>query len=215
MKYVVAVLMLLILIVGCAPVATTPPPTATPPVATPPVAPSTPPVTASVAPEPVTPPPAKVLSFASATYTNDTLGFTWQYPVKWEELGLRSAFTEGEFVISVISYVDRFADYGGVAVVPETADFGQVVKAGFRSFHPWCWLNATVFASPHKAIYLADGKTPANEAIVTGTWEGSDNYCYAVGFSKNGKMIIAWCTTFGNDKQKDLTKEIAQTLSVK
>ena len=210
MKYVVAVLMLLILVVGCAPATTTLPSSTTPPSIAAPVAPPTPPVTTPSAPEPTTPPPAvKVLSFDSATYINDAIGFTWQYPKNWEKQE-----PYGDTVIILLSTpVSQQSTRVGVFVIAETADLSKAVQdyikaAGFP-------IASTVVA-PATAITLADGKTHASESIGSLKWirTNEDTYFYAVGFNKGGKTIVAWGLTVVENK-KALIKEIAQTLAVK
>ena len=222
MKYVMAILMLLILVVGCAPsgnTATSQPQT---PVTFDNKSTQVPPIAAQpsdnkstqLAPETTTPPAqapvAKALSFEAETYTNDAFGFTWQYPRKWVKAPL-----SGDVVITVISSNDMSPDGAGVMVVPEAADFSKAVKAGYEALPKVSVWHVKVDASPSKDITLADGKTSASESIVTANIQGYDVYGYAVGFNKGGKTIIAWGTTLGGDNNKALVKEIAQTLAVK
>ena len=210
MKYLLAIFMLIILVAGCAPVTTTPPPSATPPATTPPVAPSTPPVTTPSAPAPVTPPPpVKVMSFASATYTDDVLGFTWQYPKNWEK-----AESYGNAVIKMAAPpVTPRSDSAGVFAVAETADLNQAIKDYIKaSGSP----ITSVDIAPAKAITLADGKTPASESIANlKNIMGIDVYYYAIGFNKGGKTIVAWGYTLMGENNKALLREIVQTLAVK
>ena len=222
MKHVIAILMLLILVVGCAPSGNTGPSQPQMPVAVdnktqvPPIAvqpgdnkstPSTPSTTTPASQLPV----AKVLSFEAETYTNEALGFTWQYPKKWIQGPI-----SGDIVIIVFSSDTTFPDTAGVMVVPEAADFSKAVKAGLEAMPRLSASHAKVDASPSKDITLADGKTSASESIATTKlMSGYDYYGYAVGFNNGGKTIIAWGSTFGGGNNKALIKEIAQTLAIK
>ncbi|MCX5996968.1 MAG: hypothetical protein NTV42_04975 [Chloroflexi bacterium] len=211
MKYVMAVLMLLVFVMGCAPVTTAPPTSAIPPTTTPPVVPSTPTTTVPLAPAAVTPPPvAKVLSFEAETYTNEALGFTWQYPKKWK----KAVDLPGDTVIKRVENENIMSpDNVGVAIVPEAADFSKAVKATIEAFPKFAAFHTKIDASPSNAITLADGKTFASESIATANINATDIYIYTVGFNKGGKTIIAWGITIGGGNSKAMIKEIAQTLS--
>jgi len=103
-----------------------------------------------------------------------------------------------------------------VMIIPETADFSSAARDGFKTAFGSGAMITKVDATPAKATTLADGKTPAMESIVsTKIRDIVDVYCYAIGFNKGGKTIIAFGATLLGDTSKALVKEIAQTLAVK
>ena len=205
------VLLVSLILPACAPAkpAATPPaaPAATTPVA--PVA-TTPAALAATIPAapPSSTPASKALSFAPETYTNDELGFTWQYPKTWIKGDL-----SGNYVFIRLSDSSATADTAGITVVPETSDFAKTLTTEFEADPALYGSKVTV--GPVKTTKLADGKTTASEAIVTATVMGFDLYAYTVGINKGGKTIIAFGATLGGGAKQALMEEMSKTLAVK
>jgi len=178
------------------------------PAATPPAAPAATPPAVPVATPPAVPAP-KALSFEPATYTNDAIGFTWQYPKTWVKTD-----NYNNLVVKMLASTAQGADNAGVIVIPESADYSKAVKEQIDS-DPGL-LNTKVDISPAKTITLADGKTAASEATATAKIMGLyPLYVYSIGINKGGKTIIVFGASLGNDTKQALVKEIAQTLAVK
>jgi hypothetical protein len=164
-------------------------------------APTTPPVAA---------PAATPLSFEAATYTNDANGVTMQYPKSWVKVDLAP-----DVIFRVAASTAQGADLVGVTVIPEAADFGKAMKDAFDNDPVLKSLGVKMNVDSSKATTLADGKTPANEAIVSAKIMGMDLYGYCFGINKGGKTIAVTGATLAGDKNKALMKEIAQTLAAK
>lgn len=205
------VLLLSLILPACAPAkpAATPPaaPAATTPVEPVATTPAAPAATIPAAP-PSSTPASKALSFAPETYTNDELGFTWQYPKTWIKGDL-----SGNYVFIRLSDSSATADTAGITVVPETSDFAKTLTTEFEADPALYGSKVTV--GPVKTTKLADGKTTASEAIVTATVMGFDLYAYTVGINKGGKTIIAFGATLGGGAKQALMEEMSKTLAVK
>lgn len=205
------VLLVSLILPACAPAkpAATPPaaPAATTPVAPVATTPAAPAATIPAAP-PSSTPASKALSFAPETYTNDELGFTWQYPKTWIKGDL-----SGNYVFIRLSDSSATADTAGITVVPETSDFAKTLTTEFEADPALYGSKVTV--GPVKTTKLADGKTTASEAIVTATVMGFDLYAYTVGINKGGKTIIAFGATLGGGAKQALMEEMSKTLAVK
>jgi len=119
-------------------------------------------------------------------------------------------------VIKVQPVLGQGSDTVLVIIIPETADFSSAAKDGFKTFFGSGALIGKVDATPAKSVTLADGKTPATETtLTTKIRDIVDVNCYAIGFNKGGKTVIAFAATVKGDQSKALVKEIAQTLAVK
>ena len=184
------------------------------PAATPPAAPAATTPFAPAATIPVTPASStaasKALSFTPETYTNDELGFTWQYPKTWIKGNL-----SGNYVFIRLSDSSESADTAGIMVVPETSDFAKTLTTEFEADPGLKPYGTKVAVGPVKTTKLADGKTTAFEAIVTATVMGFDLYSYNVGTNKGGKTIIAFGATLGGAAKQALMEEMSKTLAVK
>ena len=208
------VLLVSLILPACAPAkpAATPPaaPAATAPATTAATIPAaTPAATVPAAPAASTP-ASKALSFAPETYTNDELGFTWQYPKTWIKGEL-----SGNYVFIRLSDSSENADTAGIMVVPETSDFAKTLTTEFEADPGLKMFGTKVAVGPIKTTKLADGKTTASEAIVTATIMGVDLYAYTVGTNKGGKTIIAFGATLGGGAKQALMEEMSKTLAVK
>jgi pyruvate/2-oxoglutarate dehydrogenase complex dihydrolipoamide acyltransferase (E2) component len=182
-----------------APAATTP----AAPVATPPAPPATPPAASATAP--------KALSFAAVTYTNDDLGFTWQYPKTWIDGDLT-----GHYVVHKLSGTAADADTAGIMVIDTPTDYAAALKAEFEADPGLKQYGTKVDIASVKTITLADGKTTAMEATGTAKIMGLyDLSAYTLGINKGGKTIIAFGATLGGGNKQALMKEMSQTLAVK
>ena len=207
---IMIVLLLSLILPACAPAkpaATTPAaPAATPPAApaaTPPAAPATPPAASAPAP--------KALSFEPMTYTNDALGFTWQYPKSWIDGPIT-----GHYVVHKLSNATSSADTAGVMVIDTPADYAATLKAEFEADPGLSAYGTKVTIAAVKTITLADGKTTATEATGTAKIMGLyDLSAYTLGINKGGKTIIAFGATLGGGNAQALMKEMSQTLAVK
>jgi hypothetical protein len=207
---IMIVLLVSLILPACAPAkpAATPPaaPAATTPAA-PATTPAAPAATIPAAPASGTT-ASKALSFTPETYTNDELGFTWQYPKTWIKGEL-----SGNYVFIRLSDSSENADTAGIIVVPETSDFAKTLTTEFEA-DPGLY-GSKVTVGPVKTTKLADGKTTASEAIVTATVMGFDLYAYTVGINKGGKTIIAFGATLGGGAKQALMEEMSKTLAVK
>lgn len=199
------VLLVSLILPACAPAK----PAATPPAAPAATTPVAPAATIPAAP-PSSTPASKALSFAPETYTNDELGFTWQYPKTWIKGDL-----SGNYVFIRLSDSSATADTAGITVVPETSDFAKTLTTEFEADPGLKPYGTKVTVGPVKTTKLADGKTTASEAIVTATVMGFDLYAYTVGINKGGKTIIAFGATLGGGAKQALMEEMSKTLAVK
>jgi len=187
----ILVLVLAVVAMACAPA--TPPKPVTPPVVTPPVTP------------PVAPPVVvKPTSFESAVYTNDTYGFSVKYPKAWE-IGKASLPTS-------VFYAHGGDDMVYIDVRPAT-NFKDASVALLADLIKAKGLIVTPNVDLDKAATLADGKTAANEVLLSASvlFQTKNGYCF--GLIKDGKAIIVM--TGLDPKKLDLFKEIAQTLTLK
>jgi hypothetical protein len=203
----VTVLMVMLLVLGLALVAckSKPAETVTPPAeqqVTPPAETVTPPA------ETVTPPAAHQLTYPAATYTNDTYGFSIQYPKDWVE---RPEIAKGSLIIAfgVPGFVPGVSMSVRDASEPMTADW--VVAANTDEGNT----NVKV-TSPLTETTLFDG-TPAVQYISKFTSGPYDIVSFATSTDKNGKRIRAtvWTIDAFSPYDETLFSEIARTLSVK
>jgi hypothetical protein len=220
MKYSIVILILLILVAGCAPVTTTPAPSTTQPAITSPVEPSTPPVTYPSAPP--TPSPAPTISttpvienptsFESITYDNDQYGFAVKYPKSWANDTLI-----GDMVMRVAAQAgDLQSDAVAVAVVNKPSDYGKAIKEAVDATLAASNVNVKTKLESIVPTTLSDGKTAAKEAVLSADVFGMYTlYVYALATDKGEKTIAVTGLTIKGDSNKALIKEIAQTLSVK
>ena len=166
-KVVFLSIMIILLVSLVLPACSPAKPAATPavpaaPAATPPPAPAVTPPPAPAATPPAAP-AAKALSFEAATYTNDDLGFTFQYPKKWANKDIYQ-----DFIFLVVASDQAGADTCGIIVIPEAADFATAVKGEFDNEPNLKAGGTKVAVNQVKTVTLADGKTSGTSAIVTG-----------------------------------------------
>jgi hypothetical protein len=208
----VLVMLLALIFTSCAPAAAPAKPAASTP-----AAPSTPakPVEkpAPTAPAPTTPAaPATAAiktSFESATYTDDTYGFSFQYPKAW----VKDAIVSTE-IANFGKTTNVLADHVTAFANPEAKDLPADFKASWENVPGMKQYNAIINIESSNAIKLADGKTDGMEMVGTSTIAGTYNmWSYAISFNKGGKTIIVTTYTFG--AQSDLLKEIVKTTVVK
>jgi hypothetical protein len=68
----------------------------------------------------------------------------------------------------------------------------------------------------HQSTTLTDGKTPAEEAVLSAKMVIYDMYLYCLGTNCGGKTIAVVAYTLKSDpNNKELVKEIARTLAIK
>lgn len=200
---IIAVLALVLLLPACAapkPPVTTPPPTPTtpPPAATPPSA--TPPAAAPVAIK---------TSFEAKTYTNSYAGFSFMYPEGWTQVKT----SEGQVFRAIAALNMANCNSTSANVIPEAADLGTAIKNAYNNDIGLQFVPVKVDSI--KATTLADGKTAANEVIISGTTpQGSILYGYILSTNRGGKTIFITANTFAGDNDKALMREIARTLTI-
>jgi hypothetical protein len=208
-------LSLAILATACAPAAapakpaaTTPPASTTP---TTPLTPPTPPPTPPVTPTAPATPAAIKTSFESATYTNDANGFSFQYPKSW----IKGDIVNNQ-VFAVLASSSQGADTASAEVWAEASDFSKSLKAAYDANPQLKNLGVTTKIESTKAITLADGKTPAYEALLSAKIMGMyDLYAYGVGTNKGGKTLVVTGYTLGGDAKQTVIREIVKTLTLK
>ena len=220
MKYVISILMLLTLAIGCAPATTTPPPSANPPTTTQPVAPSIPTTTTPSVPSiPAAMPPnntplviEKLTSFEATSYSNDQYGFAVKYPKSWANDTLI-----GDMVMRVAAQAgDLQSDAVAAAVVNKPSDYGKAIKEAVDATLAASNVNVKTKLESILPTTLSDGKTAAMEAVLSADVFGMYTlYVYALATDKGEKTIAVTGLTIKGDSNKALIKEIARTLSVK
>ncbi|MGB8707514.1 MAG: hypothetical protein WCD72_06150 [Dehalococcoidia bacterium] len=212
----VTILMVMLLVLGLAlaackapakPVTPPTPPAATPPAATPPV---TPPAATPPATPPAAAPAAGPTSYPAATYTNDTYGFSIQYPKDW--VARPEIMTTPEYlaVFGVSGFVPGIAILAYDADAPESAD----------------WIVATFKKSGNVDPKV---KSDIKEETLAG---GTKAYTYQAAYiSATGYDIISYCLDADKDGKRiriniftidafapydaKLASEIAHTLTFK
>jgi len=202
----VLVLVLAVVAMACAPAtpATPPAPPAAPETpAAPPAAPETP-AAPPAAETPAAPPaPEIVTSFEAATYTNADPAFTVKYPKTWKVEASKVSgavlFAKGEGNDIVMVGV-RPATSIKDAAIALLADYILSLGAGI-----------TPGVDSEKTVTLADGKTQANEILMSALFGARKGYAYGV--IKDGKAIMVLAGT--DPKHLDLYSEIGKTLVVK
>jgi hypothetical protein len=207
----VLTLILAAVAISCAPAAVlqkpaaTTPPTATP---APAVTPVTPPATPPAAPAA----PAVIkTSFEAATYTNDANGYSFLYPKTWIPGNVVN-----DQVVNLVAAAASGADSVSSSLLPESADFGQAMKAAYDADPGLKQYSVKVNIKSSKAITLANGKTQASEAIVTATIMGIyDLWGYGIGVNKGGKTIMVTGWTLGGEAKQNQIMEIVKTFTVK
>jgi hypothetical protein len=208
----VIILSLAVLASACAPAAAPKPTTPVTPAPTAPVTPPTPPP-AVPGTTPATPaaPAAIKTSFESATYTNDANGYSFQYPKSWVKADLN-----GDQVFSVVASTAQGADSLSSQVWTEAADYSKAFKAAYDNSPALKNLGVVTKIESTKAITLADGKTPAYEAVLSAKIMGMyDLYAYGIGTNKGGKTIDVDGYTLGGDAKQKILQESVKTLVVK
>ena len=214
--FIVAILVIVLAVITssctCAPAT----PAAPAPAATP-AAPAAPAPAATPA-APAATPTAPVASVThswgdSATYTNDAVGFTIQYPAKWITLTPNA----GD-VLTVAAGSAGTDDTIHVTVIPAASvtDFGSAVKGILDSSAAFVQYKVTSKLDSSGPITLASGSvTNANEAALSAKIIVYQFYFYAVGATKDGKMVGVLGQTIGGGNAKKQIQEICQSLSFK
>ena len=159
--------------------------------------------------------PEKPTSYEATTYTNDEVGFSIKYPKNWY-IGSAVVFNNSVDAAQIL-YAEAdnrpIFDMLWVNVVPKVSDFGVATEDLLEKGYA---INATIVSS--KSTTLADGKTPANEIILTGVMgkiTKTERYLYCLGTNYKGKTILVIASTSNVYGNKALVEEIAQTLTLK
>jgi len=130
------------------------------------------------------------------------------YPNNWVKKDKSNA------VFCVASDESMMADTAVIGVTTESNDIPAAIKAMIDSDEALYGAKSKIVSQ--KDITLADGKTKATEVILSANVMIYDVYFYAVGLNTGGKLVsVVAYTLSGDEANKNLAKEIAQTLSVK
>ncbi len=151
-----------------------------------------------------------------ATYTNDEYGFSFMYPANWAP-----AEKSGAMVFAVAANSFQGADSVNASVAPAGSsntpetDFGKAIKVAFDESPGMKNVGATVDIQSTKITMLADGKTPAVEAIVTARIMIVNLWGYSLGVNKGDKAIVITGFTLGDQASKDQIMAICKSLILK
>jgi hypothetical protein len=205
----ILVIALAVIASSCAPAA----PAATPaaPAATPAAPAATPVAPAPAAPAATPAAPATHTWGDSATYTNDTVGFTIQYPSKWIIIP-----PTGGDVFTAAAGSGGTDDTIHVTVIPAVTDFGQAAKGILDSSAAFVQYKVKSNLDSSGPITLASGSvTNANQAALSAKIIVYQFYFYAVGATKGANTVGVLGQTIGGGNAKKQIQEICQSLSFK
>jgi hypothetical protein len=208
----VIMLSLAILATACAPAAAPKPAAPATPAApvTPPTPPPTPPATPTAPATPAAPAAIKT-SFEAATYTNDANGYSFQYPKTWVK-----GDVSGDQIFVVLASTAQGADSISTKVWDQAADYGKALKDSYDNNPQLKGIGVVTKIESSKATTLADGKTVAYEAVLSAKIMGMyDLYAYGIGTNKGGKTIDVDGFTLGGDAKQAGVREIVKTLVLK
>jgi type IV secretory pathway VirB10-like protein len=150
-------------------------------------------------------------SFEAITYTSDKYGFSLKYPKNW----VKKEAT-GDVVLSIASSQDQTADSVNVSVISEVNDIAAAAKNAIDNSDAFKQFNVKSKIESQKNVMLADGKTTAQEVILSAKIVIYDVYLYCVGVNAGGKTILVIGNTVeSSSKNKELLQEIAKTLTIK
>jgi hypothetical protein len=213
--FLVAILVIAVAVIAssCAPAA----PAATPaaPAATP-AAPAATPAAPAATPAAPAAAPAGTHSWGdSATYTNDAVGFTIQYPAKWKQEAPDPADTVTVFQ-GAQDPSNNVGDRIYVAVIPAASDLSTVAKGLLDSSPAFIKYKVTSKVDSAKAFTLTSGSvTAAEEQICSAKIVIYNFYFYAISATKGDKTVNVMGGTIGGGTAKKQLMEICQTLSFK
>ncbi|MDD5312982.1 MAG: hypothetical protein PHO26_08115 [Dehalococcoidia bacterium] len=152
------------------------------------------------------------MSFKAETYTNDAEGVSFQYPKGWLVI---SPVDNPKNQVFQLKSEDSTTANGMSFDVLADGDFAAVCKKAIEESPTYIKYKAVANQDSSSTAKLADGKTDAYVAEFSSVIAIYDVYLYCFGIKKNGKVIAMIGSTVGGKKDKDLIKEIAQTLAVK
>ena len=192
---------------------TTPPATPSTPAATPEVTPPATPSTPAETPAASTAPAVTHSWGDSTTYTNDTVGFTVDYPAKWktETPGAATAVLQ-----IAADPTNNVGDRVYVDVIPAATDLSAAAKnlldvsSAFQQYH----VTATV-ASSNPFTLTCGSVTSATATELTAKIVIYNFYFYAIGATKGGNSVNVMGATIGGGNAKKQIQEICQTLCFK
>ena len=214
---VALVLALAVVAISCAPAAkpaTSTPPATTTPSATPP---ATPPKVTTPSATPPAPPAAAAPAGSAAswgeskTYTDDKYGLSFSYPAKWVILD-----PVGIMIYDVAASTESGVENASLSVREKTDDVAEAVRVAYETNPNLSSMDVKVDIVSSKATILADGKTAANEVVLSAKILGVyDLYGYNVAVIKGDNLV--WCSalTLGGSKKQALCREIVSTFAVK
>lgn len=152
-------------------------------------------------------------SFQSVLYSDDKYGFSIKYPKGW---------IKNEVWNDIVFWASRSEDVATdsiyICVVTKTTDYANLIKECLRKYPNIQGFSGKITEDPGAAITLADGKTQAFEAKISLEIEALDYYrisSYGLAVDKGANTIVVMGVTTGEQKQQDLLKEIAQTITLK
>ena len=210
---VVAILVIALAVIAssCAPAATTPAAPAAP--AATPAAPAAPPTTPST---PAAAPAAPTGTHTwgdSATYTNDAVGFTVQYPAKWQ------SETPGDPVTvfqAAKDTTDQTGDRIYVDVIPAVTDLSTVGGTLLNASAAFQQYKVTAKAVSAAPFTLTSGSvTAANAQEYSAKIVIYSFYFYAISATKGSQTVNVMGGTIGGGNAKKQLQEICQSLSFK
>ena len=163
--------------------------------------------------QPAVQPPQHVerpTSFQSVLYSDDKYDFSIKYPKGWIK---KEVWNDIVFWASRSEEVDTDSIY--ICVVTKTADYANLIKECLSKYPNTQGFNGKITEDPGAAITLADGKTQAFEAKLSRQILTYDISSYGLALDKGANTIVVMGVTTGGQKQQDLLKEIAQTITLK
>ena len=210
---VVAILVIALAVIAssCAPAATTPAAPAAP--AATPAAPAAPPTTPST---PAAAPAAPTGTHTwgdSATYTNDAVGFTVQYPAKWQS---ETAGPPTGVFQAAKDTTDQTGDRIYVDVIPAVTDLSTVGGTLLNASAAFQQYKVTAKAVSAAPFTLTSGSvTAANAQEYSAKIVIYSFYFYAISATKGSQTVNVMGGTIGGGNAKKQLQEICQSLSFK
>jgi hypothetical protein len=212
--FVVAILVIAVAVIAtsCGAPAT-PPATTTPPPATttPPPATTTPP------PATTTPPPAGAPVTHSwgdsATYTNDAVGFTVQYPAKWKQV--TTGLDPTTVFKAAVDPSNTTGDAIYVDVEPAVTDLSTVAASLLNASAAFQTYKVTAKTTSTAPFTLTGSVTTATASVNTAKIVIYNFYFYAISATKGDKTVNVMGGTIGGGNAQKQIQEICQSLSFK
>ena len=149
----------------------------------------------------------------SATYTNDAVGFTVQYPATWQVETPGAATT---VIQAAVDPSNAIGDRLYIDVIPAATDLGTVAKSlldASATFQNYI-VKATVISSDPFSL-TSGSVTSATATVCSAKIVIYNFYYYAISATKGGQTVNVMGATIGGGSAKEQIQEICQTLSFK